>query len=109
MKNIISKAGLVAVALAGSIGIAAPAFAQMQVNAVYHVSLTDPATGTAYHVDRKSIRSWSSSENCEAQKETFSGYHTAAVKGFDIKNADGTALEVAITSIDCVVKGSKDN
>jgi hypothetical protein len=79
------------------------ASAQTIVRAVYRVSLTDPATGPVYYTDRESLRSWTSSEVCEGQKESFSGFHTSRVTSQNIVNSDGTPLEVAMASMHCVV------
>ena len=79
------------------------ASAQTIVSAVYRVSLTDPATGNVYYTDRESLRSWTSEEVCEGQKDSFSGFHTSRVAGQNIINSDGTPLEVAMASIHCVV------
>lgn len=85
---------------AGSIETAS---AQTIVRAVYRVSLTDPATGNVYFTDRESLRSWTSEETCEGQKDSFSGFHTSRVSSQNIVNSDGTPLEVAMASIHCVV------
>ena len=86
--------------LAGSIETAS---AQAIIRAVYHVSLTDPATGNVYYSDRQSLRSWDAEERCEAEKESFSGFHTSAARGWNIVNSDGTPLEVNMASIHCIV------
>jgi hypothetical protein len=85
---------------AGSIETAS---AQTIVRAVYRVSLTDPATANVYFTDRESLRSWTSEETCEGQKDSFSGFHTSRVSSQNIVNSDGTPLEVAMASIHCVV------
>ncbi len=79
------------------------ASAQTIVGAVYRVSMTDPANGNVYYVDRKSIRSWDSEERCEREKDSFSGFHTRAMAKQSITNSDGTPLEVKMDSIFCVV------
>lgn len=58
------------------------------------MSLTDPASGNVYYTDRQSLHSWASEESCENQKESFSGFHTSAVAGWNIVNSDGIPLEV---------------
>ena len=84
-------------------GLVGTASAESIIRAVYRVSLTDPATGNVYYTDRQSIRSWPSEEQCENQKNSFSGFHTDRVKKENIVNSDGTSLEVAMASIHCVV------
>jgi hypothetical protein len=79
------------------------ASAQAIIKATYRVSLTDPATGNVYYADRQSLRSWTSEESCENQKESFSGFHTSAVAGMNIVNSDGIPLEVKMASIHCVI------
>ena len=82
---------------------AGSAYAQTIIRAVYRVSLTDPATGNVFYSDRESIRSWTSEERCEREKDSFSGFHTDRMKGPNIVNADGQPLEVKMASIHCVV------
>ena len=79
------------------------ASAQTIVRAVYRVSLTDPATGNVFYSDRESLRSWTSEERCEKEKDSFSGFHTDRMKKRNIVNADGQPLEVKMASIHCVV------
>ena len=79
------------------------ASAQTIIRAVYRVSLTDSASGNVFYTDRQSIRSWTSEERCDAEKSSFSGFHTRTVKGYNITNGDGTPLEVKMDSIFCVV------
>lgn len=79
------------------------ASAQTIVRAVYRVSMTDPANGNVYYVDRDSSRSWQSEETCEQQKNSFSGFHTRAMVKQNITNSDGTPLDVKLDSIFCVV------
>jgi hypothetical protein len=79
------------------------ASAQSIVSAVYRVSMTDPANGNVYYVDRKSIRSWSSEERCNAEVNSFSGFHTTAMTKLNITNSGGTPLEIKMDSVFCVV------
>jgi len=79
------------------------ASAQSIVSAVYRVSMTDPANGNVYYVDRKSIRSWSSEEDCDREMNSFSGFHTTAMAKLNITNSGGTPLEIKMNSIFCVV------
>ena len=78
------------------------ASAQSIIRAVYRVSLADPASGNVYYADRQSLRSWASKERCEAEKESFSGFHTDTVAGWNIVNSDGIPLEVKMASIECI-------
>jgi len=79
------------------------ASAQTIIKAVYRVSMTDPANGNVYFVDREGKRSWQTEDVCEAQKKSFSGFHTSAMARQKITNSDGTPLEVKMDSIFCVV------
>ena len=79
------------------------ASAQTIIRAVYRVSMTDPANGNVYYVDRESKRSWQSDDVCETQKNSFSGFHTRAMERENITNAEGTSLEVKMDSVVCVV------
>lgn len=74
---------------------------ETQTMATYRISLTDPASGNVAYVDRESIRSWAKAEDCELQKESFSGYHTDAVEDFEIKTEDGKPYAVKLESITC--------
>ncbi len=76
---------------------------QSIISAVYRVSMTDPANGNVYYVDRKSIRSWSSEEACDREMNSFSGFHTNAMAKLNIMNSGGTPLEIKMDSIFCVV------
>ena len=87
----------------GAFTFSTTASAQTIVEAVYRVSLEDPATGNVYYVDRNSIRSWSSEKQCENQIGSFSGFHTSAVRDFGIKNAEGNRLIVDMADMYCVV------
>lgn len=73
------------------------------VNGKYRVSLTDPATGAVYHVDRESVRSWPNEEQCKAQIKDFSGVHTKLLEELHITNTNGTLLEVKMDSMHCEV------
>ena len=79
------------------------ASAQTIIRAVYRVSMTDPANGNVYFVDRNGKRSWQAEDVCEAQKKSFSGFHTRAMAKQKFTNSDGTPLEVKMDSIFCVV------
>ena len=79
------------------------ASAQAIVRAVYRVGLTDPATGNIYFSDRQSIRSWSSQEACEREKDSFSGFHSNALRNMKITNEAGTPLTVTLDSSYCLV------
>ena len=79
------------------------ASAQTIIRAVYRVSMTDPANGNVYYVDRESKRSWQSEDVCETQKNSFSGFHTRAMAKQNITNSDGTPFEIKMDSIFCVV------
>ena len=79
------------------------ASAQTIIRAVYRVSMTDPANGNVYYVDRKGLRSWDSEERCDREKNSFSGFHTRAMAKQNITNSEGTPFEVKMDSIFCVV------
>ncbi len=107
IRNFAKVSGL---ALAGLlVTMQAGTAAAATVNAVYRVSLTDPATGVAYYVDRTSIRSWDSVADCERDKKSFRGFHTAIVEGFDIKNGAGQPLEVKLASSHCLPPKGQDD
>jgi hypothetical protein len=77
--------------------------AQAIVRAVYRVALTDPASGAVFYSDRQSIRSWPSEEQCEREKDSFSGFHINALRNMNITNAGGTPLTVSMDSSYCLI------
>jgi len=78
---------------------------RVNVGAVYRVSVTDPATGNVYYVDRKSLRTWDSKASCKNQMASFSGFHTRAVRQVGLKNRKGKPLKVEMSDMFCVVRG----
>lgn len=105
MKHIVSRSAAAAIVVAATTGLfSAGAAAEGIVNAIYRVSLTDPASGAVYYVDRQSLRSWPSEEACMREKASFSGFHTNAVEGFNLMNAQGKKLTVKMHSSYCVVR-----
>lgn len=98
---------IAALGLGALIALPDAAMAQKKgdVQAVYRVSVTDPATGNTYYVDRTSIRSWETKKSCENQKSTFSGFHTRAIRDVGLKNRKGTPLKVGMSDSYCIVKG----
>ena len=103
MRDMMRVLSVLIVGLSWFIASAEIASAQTIIKAVYRVGLTDPANGNVYFVDREGMRSWQSEDVCEAQKTSFSGYHTTAVWKQNIKNSGGTPLQVKMDSIFCVV------
>ena len=103
MRDMIRVLSILVIGMAWLAASVETASAQTIVRATYRVSLTDPATGNVYYTDRQSLRSWTSEEVCEGQKNSFSGFHTDRVAGQNIVNSDGTPLDVKMASIHCVV------
>ena len=103
MRHMVRAVSLLVVGVALLAGSPDAAMAQSIVKAVYRVSLTDPASGNVYYTDRTSLRSWTSEERCEGEKNSFSGFHTDRISDLNIVNSDGTPLAVAMASIHCVV------
>ena len=82
----------------------APAKAEDIVNAIYQITLTDPATGTNFTTLRSSDRSFPSVDACERQRDSFKERHLRALQAYDFKNANGEALTYKIEAVDCVIK-----
>ena len=85
-------------------GAAAPAKAEDIVNAIYQITLTDPATGANFIAMRVSDRSFPSVNACERQRDSFKERHLRALQDYGFKNASGDALAYKIEAVDCVMK-----
>ena len=103
MKNVMRVISVLMVGLAWLTASVEMASAQSIIRAVYRIKLTDPATGAIFFADRESVRSWSSEEACEREKNSFSGFHTSRMKKMNITNSDGAPLEIMMDSSYCVV------
>ena len=103
-KKSLIGASFVCIALYGMALAPSVAAAEQTVNAIYRVSLTDPDSGSVFYTDRQSIRSWPLEDHCKREKDSFSGFHTAAVRGYKLVNATGKALKVKLDSSYCVVR-----
>ncbi len=104
--SIIRNACVAAAAFGALVGATAPAMADGDIfQAVYRVKLTDPETGASYFVDRRSLRSWTSKEDCERERGSFSGYHTDRVRSFEIRTGEGDMLTVKMDAMFCVPQG----
>ena len=103
MKNVMRVISVLMVGLVWLTTSVEMASAQSIIRAVYRIKITDPATGAIFFADRESIRSWSSENACEREKNSFSGFHIKRLKGMNITNSDGAPLEIMMDSSYCVV------
>jgi hypothetical protein len=78
------------------------ASAEEVIRAVYHINLTDAASGTTLTTSRLSIRSWPKLDQCETQKSSGGAFHVKAVEGYGIKNSAGKPLSVTLKSVECI-------
>ena len=87
---------------AATIAMPGTASAETIIRAIFHISLTDNASGTTFNTSRLSVRSWPRMDQCEGQSGS-GAFHVRAVEGFGIKNSAGQALAVKVASVKCFV------
>ena len=103
MKQVFARAVVISAALiAGAAVTAGTASAEKIIRAVYHINLTDPASGAIYTTTRLSVRSWPKMDQCEVQKDGGVGLNLRVVEGYGIKNAAGAPLKVTLKSSQCI-------
>lgn len=65
------------------------------------LKLTDPGGGGPWRVQRRLLRTFSTMQACESQKESFIGFHVGQVEGHGLVTASGAAPVVEVESIEC--------
>ncbi len=88
---------------AATVASAGSASAESIIRAIYHINLTDGASGTMLNTSRLSVRSWPNIEQCKTQSGSGAGFHVKAVEGYGIKDSADKALAVKLASVKCFV------
>jgi hypothetical protein len=102
-----SKALRLATSIAGLTALVAlpatSALAQSKaaVGGMVTLKLTDPAGGEPWRVQRRLLRTFSTTRECENQKESFIGFHVGQVEGHGLVTASGASPVVEVESIEC--------
>jgi hypothetical protein len=96
------RIGTIGIILSGTL-MAADALAQSKAayGGMVTITLTDPAGGEPWRVQRQLLRTFSSERECENLKERFVGFHIGRVEGFGLVTASGDAPRVEVESIEC--------
>jgi hypothetical protein len=83
--------------------LATDALAQSKaaVGGMVTLKLTDPGGGVPWLVQRRLLRTFSTMQHCETQKESFIGVHVRQVEGHGLTTASGASPIVEVESIEC--------
>jgi hypothetical protein len=65
------------------------------------LKLTDPAGGEPWRIQRRLLRTFSTTQACETQKESFIGFHVGQVQRHGLITASGAPPVVEVESIEC--------
>jgi hypothetical protein len=65
------------------------------------LTLTDPGGGQPWRIQRRLLRTFSTMQECELQKESFIGFHVGQVEGHGLITASGAPPVVKVESIEC--------
>jgi hypothetical protein len=65
------------------------------------LKLTDPGGGQPWRVQRRLLRTFSTMQECDLQKESFIGFHVGQVEGHGLMTASGAPPVVEVESIEC--------
>ena len=87
--------------------LATSASAQLppEVGAIVTLKLTDPGGASEpWRVQRQLLRTWTTMESCETQKQGFIGYHIGEVQGYGLVTPSGTSPVVEVEMVECFVK-----
>ena len=79
----------------------AQAQTKADVGGMVTLKLTDPAGGEPWQIQRRLLRTFSTLEECEEQKESFIGVHVRRVEGHGLVTASGAPPVVEVESIEC--------
>lgn len=102
MKKGLGAAATVAMMLSVSpLGFDALAQSKAAVGGIITLKLTDPAGGEPWRTQRELLRTFSSLQECENQKNSFSGFHVGRVERHGLVTASGAAPLVEVESIEC--------
>ena len=65
------------------------------------LTLTDPGGGEPWRIQRRLLRTFSTMQECEMQKNSFIGFHVGQVEGHGLITASGAPPVVKVESIEC--------
>jgi hypothetical protein len=65
------------------------------------LKLTDPGGGEPWRVQRRLLRTFSTMQECEMQKNSFIGFHVRQVERHGLVTASGAPPVVEVESIEC--------
>jgi hypothetical protein len=65
------------------------------------LKLTDPGGGEPWRIQRRLLRTFSTMQDCETQKESFINVHLRRVEGHGLTTASGASPVVEVESIEC--------
>jgi hypothetical protein len=82
---------------------AADALAQTKaaVGGMVTLKLTDPGGGEPWRIQRRLLRTFSTLQECEEQKESFIGVHVRSVERQGLVTASGAPPVVEVEAIEC--------
>jgi hypothetical protein len=83
--------------------LASDAVAQSKaaVGGMVTLKLTDPGGGEPWRIQRRLLRTFSTMQDCENQKESFIDLHVRRVEGHGLMTASGAPAVVEVESIEC--------
>jgi hypothetical protein len=79
----------------------APAQTKADVGGMVTLKLTDPGGGEPWRIQRRLLRTFSTMQECEEQKESFISVHVRRVEGHGLMTASGAPPVVEVESIEC--------
>jgi hypothetical protein len=89
--------------------LTADALAQTKaaVGGMVTLKLTDPGGGEPWRIQRRLLRTFSTMQECEEQKESFIGVHVRSVERQGLVTASGAPPVVEVEAIECfAVRGA---
>jgi hypothetical protein len=89
--------------------LASDALAQTKadVGGMVTLKLADPAGGEPWRIQRRLLRTFSTLQECEEQKQSFISVHVRRVEGHGLVTASGAPPVVEVESIECfTVRGN---
>jgi hypothetical protein len=83
--------------------LTADALAQTKaaVGGMVTLKLTDPGGGEPWRIQRRLLRTFSTMQECEEQKESFIGVHVRSVERQGLVTASGAPPVVEVEAIEC--------
>ena len=72
------------------------------------LKLTDPGGGEPWRIQRRLLRTFSTTPECEEQKESFIGVHVRSVERQGLMSASGAPPVVEVEAIECFMLRGDD-